>query len=127
MEQFPGFRFSGARLGMVVVYPPHERRKRHQYRLGASSCLQPKVRSSIIDQVELDIPTAPDQLKFTFAFGIRLTPSPFGNRYVGGKKRFAGPLDKPEDKVDPLVVDFCDALGIGHPRGVARDDIKEGR
>src|SRR5687768_2683958 len=61
---------SGTGFGMIVVVPAHQRRQAHQNRFGAATALQTKERTAIPDQIELNVPAAPIQLKLTFAIRV---------------------------------------------------------
>src|SRR4051812_22344089 len=51
-------RLGRAGLGVPVGPPLHERRHRHQDRLGAAAGLEAEVRAAILDEVELDVAAA---------------------------------------------------------------------
>src|SRR5882724_9287973 len=104
MEEVPRFGFASACIGLVIVDPPHKRRERHQYRLSPAPCLQPEVRPAVIDQVELDVAPAADQLKLALALGVRLSSAPVGYGKIRWKKRPTDSLDELEDEFDPALV-----------------------
>src|SRR5882757_2259478 len=55
------------RVRFPVVPPLHQRRQRHQYRLGAAGRLQAEQRATIVDEIELDVAAAAIGLKVALA------------------------------------------------------------
>src|SRR5215510_16163292 len=76
-EICPGFGFGRIRLRFVIVDPPGQRRQRHQDRFRPPARLQSEYRSAVIDQVEFDVPPAPDQLKFALTFAVTVMSPEF--------------------------------------------------
>ncbi len=75
--------FRRAWLRLVVVFPPHQRRQRHQYRFDAAARLQPEDRSPVIDQVEFNITSPAVQLEVPFALAVRRVLALLDDRQVG--------------------------------------------
>src|SRR5512133_4241711 len=76
-----GFRRSCLRA--PVVAPNDVRRQGHQNRFGAPARLQSKQRAPVVDQIELDIATAPISLEIALAFSVRELPAALGDRHPG--------------------------------------------
>src|SRR5215470_4938216 len=89
-EICPGFSFGRIRLRFVIVYPPGQRRQRHQDRFRPPARLQSEDRSAVIDQVEFDVPPAPEQLKYAHAFAITVMSPKIDNRQKGRQESLAG-------------------------------------
>src|SRR5437762_5586695 len=88
---------------MIVILPSHDRRQRHQYRLGTPSCLQTEVRATVIDQIEFNVAAAPEQLKLTFAFGERFVSALLSYRNISRKKGAADSSHELEDELDSAI------------------------
>ena len=89
---------------MIVVLPAHKRRKRHQYRFSPPLSLETKVRAAIIDQVEFNVASTPEQLKLSLAVGVLLLLPVLRYWKIGGKKSTPNPLNKLKDGFDAAVI-----------------------
>src|SRR5262249_9668724 len=77
-------------LRPVVVQPVHAWRQRHEDRFHAAAGLEPKERTSVIEQVELGIAAAAKLLKRTLRLGKWLPFSPLDNGQIRLEKGIAG-------------------------------------
>src|SRR5258706_12395487 len=88
---------------MIVILPSHNRRERHQYRLGTPSRLQSEMRASVINQIEFNVAAPADQLKIAFTFGESLAPALLCYREIGRKKCSGNSLHELEDELDSAI------------------------
>src|SRR6185312_4272803 len=76
-----------ARLEARVVLPAHQRRQRHQDRFGAPVGLEPERGAAIVDEVELDVAPAAQELELPLALAPGVAaPSPH-DRQIGLEER----------------------------------------
>src|SRR5262245_11497934 len=100
VEVLPRFRFACPGLRLVVVDPLHKRRKRHKNRLGAPPRLETKRRSTIVDEIELDVAPAPDELELTRVLCILRATTSLGNGRIDATKSVANAFHKLKDELD---------------------------
>src|SRR5262249_56562523 len=108
----------------MVVAPAHDRRQRHEDRLGAAVGLEAEDRPAIVDEVELDVPAAAPQLELALGLAPRLAAPSFDDGEIGRKERIARVAHERErllDVVAPQVVeeDPADAARLAPVRQVA--------
>src|SRR4051812_22216759 len=84
--------FAGPFGKLRVVLPADQRRQRHQDRLDAAISLQTKSSSAVVDEVELDVAAAPEQLKLPLALTERIILPSFDDGKIGVQERLAAVL-----------------------------------
>src|SRR5712692_78510 len=89
------------RRGFVVA-PHHSQRQAHQDRFDAPAGLEPERGAAVIEQVELDIPAAADELPEALGFAVRLAHTLLNDRDVGGEEMIPGVAHKRKHFTEPV-------------------------
>ena len=97
-----------ARLGRLAVLPAHERRQRHQDRFRAPAGLQPEQRAAVVDEVELDVAAAPQQLERALALAERRRAPPLRDRQPGLREGLADRAREREAGLEGRLVEVVE-------------------
>src|SRR5262245_16896213 len=81
---------------LEVVNPSNQGWKTHQNGFGSTARLETENRSTVVEEVEFDIPSTSIKLVLTLIFAILFTHTAFCDRQVGFKKCIPHILNKSE-------------------------------
>src|SRR5207244_2520925 len=91
-------------------------RQRHQDALDPAAGLQPEERAAVVQQVELDVPAAAEQLEPPLPLRVRQRLAAADDRQVRVQERLAGVADKGERlfeiALDVIEEDAADAARL---------------
>src|SRR5262249_35654031 len=90
------FGFPGVRSGPIVVLPARDGRQRHEDRFDPTTGLEPKNRTSVIEQIEFDIAAAAIFLESTLPVVIGFVAAPLYNGEVSLQECIAAVAHKRE-------------------------------
>jgi hypothetical protein len=76
-------RLGAAFFRLVIIFPAHQRRHRHQNRLRAPAGLQAEQRAAIPHQIELHVAAAAIELKLALALAVRRGFTAFDDGQIG--------------------------------------------
>src|SRR5258707_3990689 len=102
---------------VMVLRPFHFRRHRRQDRLDIAAGLEPKNRAAVVEQVELDVTSAPDQLLFAVGFvpwRVEIAPDELGIDFQEDAPDLLGEgkVGIPVAAVVPVVENAADAARL---------------
>src|SRR6202034_76947 len=106
----------GARLGAPAVLPAHQRRERHEDRLGAVARLEAEERAAVVEEVELDVAPAPVELELSLALAVWGVSAAFDDRQVGGKEGIADAAQQLEAALEAAIPQVVEEEAADPPR-----------